>query len=43
MLEMKSLTVMLVSQFEARLVEGHRPKIDIGGTLIAKFPLMGNP
>jgi cytochrome P450 len=36
MLEMKILTTMLVSKFEARLVEGHKPRIDIGGTLMVR-------
>jgi cytochrome P450 len=36
MLEMRILTTMLVPLFEARLVEGHRPRIDIGGTLMVR-------
>jgi cytochrome P450 len=36
MLEAHILTALLVRRFNAQLVAGHRPRIDLGGTLMVR-------
>jgi hypothetical protein len=36
MLEAHILTALLARRFEARLFAGHRPQIEIGGTLMVR-------